>query len=133
MSRYALLSLRIGLGLVFVLFAIDKIMNPGGRIGEIMNIWYLTPLFGGSFDAARTFAFFLGIGELLMGLGMVIGFFTRTVALGGSIFLFLILVAYWGVPDIVYRDVGLLGASIALFLAGPGDKSLDSKLSKKPV
>lgn len=131
--RYSLLSLRIGLGLVFLLFAFDKLTNPGGRIAEIMNIWYMEPIFGGSFEAAKAFAFVLGMFELIIGTGMILGLFTRTVALGGSVFLFLILVGYWGYADIVYRDVGLLGASLALLFAGPGDKSLDSMLSKKPV
>lgn len=124
--RYSILPIRVGLGLVFLMFGFDKICNPAGSLAEIMNIFA-----SWDFESARAFAFTLGIVEIAIGLGIFFGFFTRALALVATIFFILILLGQWGSSALDYRDIGLLGMSISLLISGAGDKSLDRLLLKK--
>lgn len=70
-----------------------------------------------------------GILEALIGGFLICGLFTRIVAAIASILIFLIIVSI-GFNEIAIRDIGLLGACIALILLGSGELSVDHYLRK---
>jgi uncharacterized membrane protein YphA (DoxX/SURF4 family) len=129
-QKFAPLCLRIGLAVVFVLFGIQKLTSPGQTTAEIqlLSIFELA-------DAAAL-NFYLGLTEIAIAIAFLIGFKVRLfsfVASGFVTLLFASFIVKYGFsvnPD-VYRDIGLLGASAALFLLGAGPLSLDNRSGQK--
>jgi len=129
-QKFAPLFLRFGLAAVFLLFGLQKLINPIQTTAEIQLLL--------SFELADAAAlsFYMGLIEILIAVAFVVGFKVRFFALVSSLLvsmLFISFIAKYGFsinPDL-YRDIGLLGASIALFLLGAGPWSLDSKLKGK--
>jgi uncharacterized membrane protein YphA (DoxX/SURF4 family) len=129
-QRFAPVFLRIGLALVFVLFGIQKLSHPGQTTAEVQLLL--------NFELADAAAlnYYLGLIELGCALSFIFGFKVRLFALISFLMVamfFLSFLSRYGLsinPDL-YRDVGLVGASIALFLLGAGPLSLDNSLSHK--
>lgn len=125
-QKFAPLFLRFGLALVFLLFGIQKLLHPSQTTAEIQLL--------SSFELADAAAlnFYLGILELAVGTSFILGFKVRLFSLVSFLLVsmfFLSFLSKYGAslnPDL-YRDIGLAGASIALFLLGPGPKSLDNE------
>lgn len=114
----ALLILRIGLGIIFILHGWPKIKNPTGMKGMVGTL--------PSILAA--------IAEFFGGLGVLFGFFTQIAALG--LFVDMIVALYfhkfkWGDVFIGKEKFGyeypfiLCLVALALFLTGAGVYSLD--------
>lgn len=129
-QKFAPLFLRLGLALIFVLFGIQKLSHSSQTTAEIQLLTNFELV-----DAAAL-NFYLGLVELCVAISFFLGFKVRLFApisfLMVSLF-FLSFVAKYGTslnPDL-YRDVGLAGASIALFLLGAGPLSVDNALNKK--
>lgn len=129
-QRFAPVFLRIGLALVFVLFGIQKLSHPGQTTSEIQLLTNFELV-----DAAAL-NFYLGLTELCVAVSFLLGFKVRLFApiafLMVSMF-FLSFLSKYGAslnPDL-YRDVGLGGASIALFLLGAGPLSFDNSSHEK--
>jgi cytochrome c oxidase subunit 2 len=129
-QRFSPLFLRIGLAVVFVFFGIQKLANPGQGTSETQLIT--------NFELADAAAinFYLGLVEIAIAISFVVGFKVRLFAIVSSLLIvtfFLSFLSKYGVslnPDL-YRDIGLIGASIALFLLGSGPMSIDSFFAKK--
>jgi len=113
---YAPLLVRVGLGLVFLFFGVDKIQRPEVWVGWI-------PPFLRGID---NFLLINGIIEIAFGVLLIIGLFTRYVALIVSVFLMGILVVF-SIDNITGRDIGLLFSAVSLILTGPGSPSIDEK------
>lgn len=129
-QKFSPLFLRFGLGLVFVLFGIQKLSHPGQATSEIQLLTNLELV-----DAAA-FNYYLGLTELCVAVSFFLGFKVRLFApisfLMVAMF-FLSFLSKYGAslnPDL-YRDIGLGGASIALFLLGAGPLSFDNSPNKK--
>lgn len=122
-QSYAPLLIRVGLGLVFVYFGIDKFLRP-----EVWEGW-IPPFIKASVPSA-TFLTMSGVIEIVLGTMLIVGLLTRYAALLVAFFLVGVL-ATFGADDITGRDVGLLGAALSLVLTGSGEKSLDWKLAKE--
>lgn len=129
-QKYAPVFLRFGLAIVFFLFGIQKLSNPSQTTAEVQLLT--------NFELADAAAinYYLGLVELGTALSFILGLKVKIFA--GISFLmvamfFLSFLSKYGLslnPDL-YRDIGLAGASIALFLLGAGPLSLDSSLHKK--
>jgi len=121
--------LRIGLGLVFIVFGVWKATSPVAWViflpnwvsGFVANVE--------SLDALGTLRM-MGFVEAVLGLQLFLGLFTRTTAaicavlLAGIIF-------HVGLDQVGIRDTGLLFACLALSLSGGGPLSLDQWLSSE--
>jgi len=125
-QKFAPLFLRLGLAAVFFLFGLQKLINPSQTTAEIQLLV--------NFELAEAAAlnFYLGLTEILIAFAFFFGFKVRLFSLAASFLLamfFLSFLVKYGLsinPDL-YRDIGLLGASAALFLLGAGPWSLDNQ------
>ncbi|MBI2667180.1 DoxX family protein [Candidatus Woesearchaeota archaeon] len=123
--KYTQLILRIGLGVVFFWFGIDKFINTEFWIGfvpdSIKNILPINLIL---------FMYLQGIIESLIGILILIGFYTKI----ASFFAALILIGiifFLGISDITIRDFGLLSIAVSLIFAGAGNLSLDNRRKSK--
>ena len=125
-SSFAPLAVRIGLFVVFLLFGLQKLKNPGQSTAEIQL------LLNWNIINAAALNYYLGLVEILLAILFLVGFKTRIAAFTASLLLtvfFLSFLVKYGLsinPNL-YRDIGLLGAAVSLFLTGGGRLSLDER------
>ena len=124
---WAPLILRVGLAVVFLLFGFQKLAHPAQTTAEIQLLMEFLNL-----AAAAAVNFYLGLTELAVALGLLLGIRTRFFGVLSVLLPFLFLVSFlWklGVsinPDL-YRDVGLAAAGLALVFLGGGRWSWDNR------
>ncbi len=121
-SKYSSVVLRFGLGAVLLWFGINEIINPAAWTGLLPSwISNILPL--------QTFIVFNGSFEVILGLMLLAGIFTRVAAVVFALHLANIIYLL-GYDAIAVRDFGLMLASIALALQGNYPLSVDSILKK---
>lgn len=143
-SRYALLPLRIFLGVTFVYAGLDKLTDSAffadtgsGSIGETMRGVRDGSAIPALVDLALKnpagFGYAIAFGELAVGLGTLFGLFARVAALGGALIsLSLWLTVSWQVsPYYLGNDLVYLMAWLPLLLAGAPVLSLDRLLAER--
>ncbi|WP_030763103.1 MULTISPECIES: TQO small subunit DoxD [unclassified Streptomyces] len=143
-SRHALLPLRLFLGVTFVYAGIDKLTDPAflsasgdGSIGDLMRGVRDTSAIPAMVDMALHspvgFAVALAVGEILVGLGALVGLLTRIAAIGGALIaLSLWLTVSWAVTPYYYgNDLIYMIAWTPLILAGAPYLSLDSVIRSR--
>ncbi|MFI5666815.1 TQO small subunit DoxD [Streptomyces sp. NPDC051704] len=143
-ARYALLPLRIFLGVTFTYAGLDKLTDSAflhasgtGSIGEQMHGVRDTSAIPALVDWALLspvgFGALLAIGELLVGLGVLAGLLTRVAATGGALIsLSLWLTVSWQVSPYYYgNDLVYLMAWIPMIMAGAPYLSLDSLIRSR--
>ncbi|MFI8519085.1 DoxX family protein [Streptomyces sp. NPDC085481] len=143
-SRYALVPLRIFLGVTFIYAGLDKLTDPAffsdtgtESIGEVMRGVRDTSAIPALVDLALKspvgFGYAIAIGELAVGLGTLFGLFARVAALGGALIsLSLWLTVSWQVnPYYLGNDLAYLMAWLPLLLAGAPVLSLDRLLAER--
>jgi thiosulfate dehydrogenase [quinone] large subunit len=133
LSGWALLPLRAFLGVTFGVAGIQKLANPNFfKSGDPAGIYAqmvaaqrfspLHPLLGHLLRFSTPIGVLIALGELAVGLGVILGLFTRLAALGGAIIslsLFLT-VSYATSPYYTGADIVFLFAWMPLILAGSG-------------
>ncbi|MEU1277492.1 DoxX family protein [Streptomyces sp. NPDC005805] len=140
-ARYALLPLRLFLGITFVYAGIDKLTDSAflsatrpGSIGETMNAVRDSSAVPWLVDLAlknpEGFGYAIALGELAVGLGTLVGLLARLAALGGALIsLSLWLTVSWQTDPYYYgNDLAYLMAWLPLVLAGASVFSLDALL-----
>ncbi|MFD5876117.1 DoxX family protein [Streptomyces sp. NPDC060322] len=136
---HALLPLRVFLGVTFVYAGLDKLTDSAflsasgpGSIGEMMNGVRDSAAVPGLVDLAlkspEGFGYAIAIGELLVGLGTLVGLWGRLAALGGALIsLSLWLTVSWQSTPYYYgNDLVYLMAWLPLLLAGAPYWSMDA-------
>ncbi len=127
MKSLAPAVLRIGLSLVILWFGSQQLMNTSMWTGLIPNI--ATSLSG--LDAS-TLVHFNGSFEIVFGLCLLAGFFTRIVSFFLALHMLLITFTV-GYTAVGVRDFGLSMAAISSFLYGIDNLSLDHYLEKRTL
>jgi uncharacterized membrane protein YphA (DoxX/SURF4 family) len=118
-KQYAPLILRIGLALVFLWFGVNQIIDPISWVGYIPS--FITTLTG---MTAGSIVFYNALFEIIAGTMLLLGLFTRVVAL--VLFLHLLDIAFTvGLDSIGIRDLGLAVATFVIFLNGMDWLTLD--------
>lgn len=115
--------LRLSLGLVFIWFGIDKLVNTA-----YWYMWmpqYAIPFF--STDSLRIFMVSMGIVEAALGVCIITGFYLRQASLASAIVLGLTIVSLGVLP--VIRDIGFLGISIYLYMLPESQSGEKMKIS----
>ncbi|MEU6950326.1 DoxX family protein [Streptomyces sp. NPDC046316] len=143
-SHYALLPLRIFLGVTFVYAGLDKLTDSAfmsdtgsGSIGEMMRGVRDTSAIPALVDLALKspvgFGYAIAFGELAVGIGTLVGLFARVAALGGALIsLSLWLTVSWQVAPYYYgNDLAYLMSWLPLVLAGAAYFSLDAVLAER--
>lgn len=127
LEGYAKPTLRIALSLVFFHFGANQLINPLEWIGFIPD--FVTNI---GIDAV-TMVVANGILEIVLGLFMITGLFTRLSSLILGIHLSVIVVSLVavGAGHLAARDFGLALATIVIFLNGPDKFCLDWKFGRK--
>ncbi|MFD5099924.1 DoxX family protein [Streptomyces albidochromogenes] len=142
--HYALLPLRIFLGVTFVYAALDKLTDSQflaasgtGSIGEMMRGVRDTSAVPALVDLAlknpEGFGYAIACGELAVGIGTLIGLLARLAALGGALIsLSLWLTVSWASDPYYYgNDLAYLMAWLPLVLAGAAYFSVDAALAAR--
>ncbi|MGV9277565.1 DoxX family protein [Streptomyces griseosporeus] len=140
-TRYALLPLRVFLGVTFIYAGLDKLTDSAfmkadgaGSIGETMRSVRDSSAVPALVDLALKspagFGYAIALGELAVGLGVLFGLLTRLAALGGALIsLSLWLTVSWATEPYYYgNDLIYLMAWLPLVLAGAPLLSLDALL-----
>lgn len=140
-ARYALLPLRIFLGVTFVYAGLDKLTDSAfmkdagaGSIGDMMRTVRDSSAVPALVDLALKnpagFGYAIALGELAVGIGTLLGLLTRLAALGGALIsLSLWLTVSWASDPYYYgNDLAYLMAWLPLVLAGAPLLSLDAVL-----
>lgn len=112
--RYSYLALRLGLATVFLWFGIDKIFHPA----YWFNAWVPqgVQLLIAKFSLAGIqFVYLNGIFEIIVGLSLVSGVFTKFFSILAILFLVGVLI-FVGVSEVTVRDFGLMGGFLAVLL-----------------
>jgi thiosulfate dehydrogenase [quinone] large subunit len=138
-AHYALLPLRVFLGVTFVYAGLDKLtdsafMQSGGTgsIGETMRAARDSAALPALVDLALKspvgFGYAVALGELAVGIGTLLGLFGRLAALGGALIsLSLWLTVSWATTPYYYgNDLAYLMAWLPLVLAGAPYLSADA-------
>lgn len=125
MSLWALLVVRVGLSAVFLWFGIYQIMDPAP-----WGVLIPQAIISLSGLSATTLVLFNGWFEVVFGICLLLGFFTRLTALLLALHLFNITFVV-GYNDVGVRDFGLAMATLSIFLRGSDALSLDARLEKK--
>ncbi|MFE5773394.1 DoxX family protein [Streptomyces sp. NPDC056485] len=143
-AEYALLPLRLFLGITFVYAGLDKLTDAAflsaagdGSIGQQMEAVRdsaaLPGLIEFSSQSPVAFGIAMALGELAVGLGALAGLLTRVAALGGALIsLSLWLTVSWPTTPYYYgNDLVYLVAWIPLILTGAPALSLDALLHRR--
>ncbi|MEU8970984.1 DoxX family membrane protein [Streptomyces monashensis] len=138
-AHYALLPLRVFLGVTFVYAGLDKLtdsafMKSGGTgsVGETMRAARDSAAIPALVDMALKspvgFGYAIAFGELAVGIGTLLGLLARLAALGGALIsLSLWLTVSWATTPYYYgNDLAYLMAWLPLVLAGAPYLSLDA-------
>ena len=113
-SKYSGLVLRIGLAAVFFWFGGDKFFHPEYWLNAWVPPWIIP--FAAKFGVTATQLIYInGIFEILIALSLLTGVFMRVFALLGVVFLLGITI-FIGINEITVRDIGLMGALLAIVI-----------------
>ncbi|MBY8344323.1 DoxX family protein [Streptomyces spinosirectus] len=140
-TRFALLPLRIFLGVTFIYAGLDKLTDSAflkdsgsGSVGDLMRSVRDSSAIPAMVDMALKnpvgFGYAIAFGELAVGIGTLIGLLARIAALGGALIsLSLWLTVSWASDPYYYgNDLAYLMAWLPLVLAGASVFSLDAAL-----
>lgn len=123
--KYLAPILRLGLGFAFVYLALyEKLLNPGfsDLVVHQYNLASIVPV-----DPSM-WVLSAGLIELLLGILIIIGFYTRTVAFVAFL---VISMTFFYFKEAVYSHVTLFSALAILAIEGGGLWSVDKKLENK--
>lgn len=127
LARFAPLVLRLGLTALFLWFGFSQVTDPAGWLS-----WVPPWATGLSWISSQTLILLNGGFEIVLGLALAAGFYTRWAALFLSLHLFFI--AYEiGYNDIGVRDFSLAISTLAVFFFGADEFTLDHSMRKAKV
>lgn len=123
--KYLAPILRLGLGFAFIYLALyEKLLNPGfsDLVVHQYNLTSIIPV-----DPSM-WVLSAGLVELLLGILIVVGFYTRTVAFVAFL---VISLTFFYFKEAVYSHVTLFSALAILAIEGGGLWSIDKKMEDK--
>ncbi|MFF1451918.1 DoxX family membrane protein [Streptomyces sp. NPDC058274] len=143
-TRYALLPLRVFLGVTFIYAGLDKLTDSSfmkdagsGSIGDMMRTVRDSSAIPALVDLSLKnpvgFGYAIAFGELAVGIGTLLGLLARLAAFGGALIsLSLWLTVSWANDPYYYgNDLAYLMAWLPLVLAGASVFSVDAALRSR--
>ena len=142
---WMLLPLRLFLGFTFTFAGLQKLANPGffnasnpASIQAQMQAYQLRSpihlLLGIASHSPVVFGLLIALGELSVGVGVLLGVFTRLAALGGIAisFMLFLAVSFHSHPYYIGSDIVFVFAWTPLLIFGDGQvASLEAKVKRK--
>lgn len=122
-TQHGRFLLRIGMALVFLWFGISQITNA-----NLFISWL--PLWAQQLSNPTLFVMLNGVFEIIFGLLLITGLFTRISAVILGFHLVGIITSI-GYNDVGVRDFGLMLATFSIALMGPDEWSLDRMWRKR--
>jgi uncharacterized membrane protein YphA (DoxX/SURF4 family) len=122
-ASYAPVFIRFSLGIYFVLAGLVKLKDMSGFIAEVQSFGALPE------HLAALFAILLPYLEVAAGALLVLGLWTTAAALITSVLMGAFVYAFGlfpSRPDLINKDLILLGASLSVLYSGAGAFSIDS-------
>lgn len=119
-SRYSYLALRLGLAAVFLWFGIDKMFNPVYWLNAWVPEWTVKMISGFGLSGLQ-FIYLNGIFEILVGLSLITGVFTKFFSVLATLFLIGVLV-FVGISEVTVRDFAMIGGFVAVILWPNGNR-----------
>lgn len=123
-KEHAPVLLRFTISIVILWFGFNQLINPSLWYGWLPSWVNIIPF------EKIIIIYFNGIFEIIFGLLLILGIFTRLTSLIISLHLLLITIGV-GYNDVAVRDFGLTLAAFSIFLYGPDNWSLDKKIKKR--
>lgn len=123
-EKYGPIVLRISLSLVFLWFGFTGVFNTDVLIGYVPEFAYNLPI------SLENIVILNGVFEIIFGILLIIGLFTRIVAFILSLHVLSIILVL-GYNDVAIRDFGIALATLAIAFNGPDDWTLDRKYRDK--
>ena len=143
-SRFALLPLRLFLGITFVYAGLDKLTDSTfltgsgpdsleGMLAAVHDTAALTWMVDLAQKSPQGFGTAIAVGELAVGLGTLFGLWGRVAAAGGAVISFsLWMTVSWASTPYYYgNDLAYLMAWLPLLMAGTPMFSLDAALAQR--
>jgi len=143
LAEWALVPLRLFLGVTFLYAGLQKLSNPGFFNGKAANSIQaqmagsahfspvhalLTPLL----HIASIIGYTIAFGEVAIGLGILVGLWTRVAAIGGALlsFMLFLTVSFHSSPYFTGADIVFFFAWMPFIVAGGGSRlSIDGWLA----
>jgi thiosulfate dehydrogenase [quinone] large subunit len=145
LAEWALVPLRLFLGVTFLFAGLQKLSNPtffnakapnsiqaqmagSARFSPVHAM--LTPLL----HYAATIGYTIAFGEVAIGLGIVVGLWTRAAAIGGALlsFMLFLTVSFHASPYFTGADIVFFFAWMPFIVAGGGSRlSLDGWIARR--
>ena len=123
-KEYAPIVLRISLSLVFLWFGFTSVFNYETLVGYLPEFAYSLEI------SLQSIMLLNGIFEIVLGILLIIGLFTRVVAF--ILFLHTLGIMFsLGYNAVAVRDFGLALATFSVFLHGADKWCFDKKLKNK--
>ncbi len=121
--RFAPAILRYGLGLVYLWFGISQLIDPKNFIGYLPTFIFNSPY-------ATAFVIANGIFEIIAGILLILGIFTRLVAALLGLHLLAIMFDL-GYGDVAVRDFGLAISTLTITLWGEDEWCMEKKWKER--
>ena len=145
LAEWALLPLRLFLGLTFIYAALEKLSNPNffnarspisiqQQMVASVRVSPVHSLLAHLVGAAVPIGIAISLGELAIGVGALLGLWTRAAAIGGAIlsFTLFLTVSFHATPYFTGADIVFFFAWMPLIIAGGGTRlSLDARVAKR--
>lgn len=119
-SRYSYLALRLGLAAVFLWFGIDKMFHPAYWLNAWVPERIVKILFEFGLPGIQ-FIYLNGIFEILVGLSLITGVFTKFFSALAILFLISVLI-FVGISEVTVRDFAMVGGFVAVVLWPNGNR-----------
>lgn len=118
--------LRVGIGLVIIWFGVSQIGDPSSWVSFLPSFMNKLPI------SEINFVYLNGWFELLAGIMLISGFYTRIVSFLLCLHLFGIIFSL-GYNAVAVRDFGIFMALVSIFLDKENRYSLDEFLERRKV
>lgn len=132
-EKYIPLILRVIVGLLWVWMGIvPKLIYPEPRVAMVSKSWVidLLPM------SPAHFIFILAIAEIITGVMLLLGLFTRLASIAQALMIIMIIVGVWNIAamhgitsphaHLVMKDIPLFGINMVLIITGGGLYSIDN-------
>ena len=126
MQKYSQIVLRFGIGAVVIWFSLQQLTNPSEWVSFLPSWIDVFPF------SAITFIYLNSWFELIFGILLIAGLYTRVTALLLALHMLGIIFSL-GYNSIAVRDFGIFIALTSIFLHGPSDWSADQSLKRRKV